>query len=56
MFLTITLCTDAKLNFFKIELIICLKMDLALNSQQGWYAIKPKQPSNICANIMIDFR
>ena len=31
---------------FEIELIICIKMDLALNNIQGWYAIKPNQPEN----------
>ena len=34
MFLTIKVCTNAKLNFLKIELTICIKMDLALNNQQ----------------------
>ena len=34
MFLTIKLGTHAKLNFFKIELIIYIKMDLALNNLQ----------------------
>ena len=43
MFLTNKLCTYAKLNYFEIELIICLKMDLALNNLQRFYAIKPKQ-------------
>ena len=47
MFLTIELCTHAKL-------IICTKMDLALNQKLichkikqkliSWYAIKSKQP------------
>ena len=32
-------------ELFEIELIICLKMDLALNNNK-WYAIKPKQPTN----------
>ena len=32
MFLTIKLSTKAKLNLFEIELIICIKMDLALNN------------------------
>ena len=32
---------------FEIELIICLKMDLALNNLQSWYATKPtNQPTN----------
>ena len=34
MFLTIKLCTHAKLNLFEIELIIYIKMDLALNNLQ----------------------
>ena len=34
MLLTIKLCTYAKLNFLKIELFICIKIDLALNNQQ----------------------
>ena len=34
MFLTIKLCTHAKTELFEIELIICLKMDLALNNSQ----------------------
>ena len=29
-----------------MELIICIKMDLALKTYKGWYAIKPKQPTN----------
>ena len=33
-------------ELFEIELIICIKMDLALNHLQGWYAIKPKHPTN----------
>ena len=32
MFLTIKLCTHAKPNFLKIELIIYIQMDLALNN------------------------
>ena len=31
---------------FEIELFIYIKMDLALNNLKGWYAIKPKQPTN----------
>ena len=34
MFLTIKLCTHAKLNCLQIEMIICIKMDLALNNLQ----------------------
>ena len=34
MFLTIKLCTYPKLNRFKIEMIIYIKMDLALNDLQ----------------------
>ena len=34
MFLTIKLCTHAKLNFLKTERIIRIEVDLALNNQQ----------------------
>ena len=34
MFLTIKLSTQAKRNCFEIELIYCIKMDLALNNLQ----------------------
>ena len=34
MFLTNKLCTHAKLELFEMELIICIKMDLALNNLQ----------------------
>ena len=34
VFLTIKLCTYAKLNCLKLELIICIKMELALNNLQ----------------------
>ena len=34
MFLTIKLCTHTKLNFLKVKLTICIKMDLALNNLQ----------------------
>ena len=40
MFLTINLCTHAKLNCFEIELIIYIKMDLALICHKT-------QPTNI---------
>ena len=40
MFLTIKLCTHAKLNSLK-KLIICIKMELALNNP------KPNQPTNV---------
>ena len=26
-------------------------MDLALNNHKGWYAIKPKQPTNILLRV-----
>ena len=42
MFLTIKMCTCAKL--FEIELIICIKMNLALNNQQR--LICHKTPTN----------
>ena len=52
MFLTIKLCTYAKLNFFVIELFICIKMDLALNNLQRLICHKTqannKQFSNDC--------
>ena len=43
MFLTIKLCTNAKLNCFSIEQIICIKMDLALNNLQRLICHKTKQ-------------
>ena len=46
MFLTIKLCTHAKLNLFEIELTICIKMDLLLNNLQRLICHKPKQPTN----------
>ena len=45
MFLTIKLCTHAKLNWFEIELIIYIKMDLALNNLQSLICHKT-QPTN----------
>ena len=54
MFLTIKLCTHAKLNFLKIEPTICINMDLALHNlqrlichkiqptNQVWYGAKQK--------------
>ena len=29
-------------ELFEIELTICIKMDLAVITNKGWYAIKPK--------------
>ena len=43
MFLTIKLCTYAKLNFLKIEQIIYIKMDLALNNLQRLICHKTQQ-------------
>ena len=50
IFLTIKLCTYAKLNFLKIEQIIYIKVDLALNNLQGLkchktHQTKPNQPT-----------
>ena len=45
MFLTIKLCTHAKLNFLKTELIICIKMELALNNLQKLMCHKT-EPTN----------
>ena len=45
MFLTIKLCTHAKLIYFEIELTICLKMDLALNKLSRLICLKPNQPT-----------
>ena len=47
MFLTLKLCTQAKLNceLFKIELTICIKMDLTLNNLQRLICHKT-QPTN----------
>ena len=36
--------------FKKIELIIYIKMDLALSTYKGWYAIKPNKPTNNTAD------
>ena len=49
------LCTHAKLNLFEIELIIYLKVDLALNNQQRLICHKTQttdQPTN--QNISTD--
>ena len=43
MFLTIKLCTYAKVNCFKIEQIIYIKMDLALNNLQSLICHKTKK-------------
>ena len=51
MFLTIKLCTYAKLNCF-IEQIIYIKMDLALNNQQRLICHKTKQTKQ---TIKLDF-
>ncbi len=45
MFLTLKLCTHAKLNFLKIKLSIYIKMDLALNNLQRLICHKT-QPTN----------
>ena len=42
LFLTIKLCTYAKLNCFSIEQIIYIKMDLALNNQYRLICHKTK--------------
>ena len=34
---------DIEPVYFKIELFICIKMDLALITYNGWCAIKPNQ-------------
>ena len=47
MFLTIKQCTHAKLNSILIELIIYIKMDLAFNNLQRYYAIKPTKSNQI---------
>ena len=49
MFLTIKPCTHAKTELFEIELIIYIKMDLALNNLQGLICHKTQttnQPTN----------
>ena len=43
MFLAIQLCTYAKQNFLKIEQIIYMKMDLALNNLQRLICHKTQQ-------------
>ena len=45
MFFTIKLCTDVKLKLFVIKLIICTKIDLALNNLQRLICQKT-QPTN----------
>ena len=40
MFLTIKLCTYAKLNFLKVEQIICMGVDLELNNLQRLICLK----------------
>ena len=47
MFLTIKLCTYAKLNCFQMEQIIYIKMDLALNNLQRLMCHKTKQTKPI---------
>ena len=47
MFLTIKLCTYAKLNFLKIEQIIYIKIDLALNNLQRLICHKTHQTKPI---------
>ena len=42
MFLTIKLCTNAKLDFLKIELTICIKIDVALNKLERLICHKAK--------------
>ena len=49
-FSTIKQCTYAKLNCFSIELIIYIKMDLALNNLQRLICHKTKQ-----TNLPVDF-
>ena len=53
MFLTIKLCTYANLNFLKIEQIIYIKMDLALNNLQKLICHKTQQtkPNHIQAGV-----
>ena len=46
MFSTIKQCTHAKLNLFEIEVIICIKMDLALNNLRRLICYKT-QPTNL---------
>ena len=43
IFLTIKMCTHAKLNCFEIELIIYIKMNLALNNLQRLIRHKTQQ-------------
>ena len=51
MFWTIKLCTHSKLNCLKLELIICIKMDLALNNQQRLISHKT-QPTNLDQSVL----
>ena len=57
MFLTIKQFTHAELNFLKIELTICIKMDLALNNLQRLICHKnsTNQPTNQPLNQHTEF-
>ena len=46
-FYTVYLCYT---ELFKMELFICIKMDFALITYNGWYAIKPNQTPNQTSN------
>ena len=52
MFLTIKLCIHAKLKVFEIELIIRIKMDLALNKLQVLICNKT-QTTNLPSSLNI---
>ena len=53
MFLTIKLGTHAELYCLKKELIICIKMDLALDNPQRLICHKPKNQHNYSLYIYI---
>ena len=53
MFWTIKLCTHTKLNFLKIEMIIGIKMDLALNKLQKLICRKIQPTNQLTKNLHI---
>ena len=51
MFLNIKQCTHAKKELFEMELIICIKMDLALNKLQRLICHKTQTYTGIIETI-----
>ena len=54
MFLTIKLCTSLKTELFNTELIIYIKMDLALNNLQWLICNKTNQPTKCISSYSND--